>query len=484
MLRRLLPFSASILMLAACEKKKDAQPSAAETPSPFKTTPKVASAPTPQPTPTPIPPPTPEPTPYVPRKVLQTGSLFSGITYKTHFETLTGTTATQDRNSNDSYTVEVSVKVKIPKPHQKMEELRKLNDRLDTILPALGGMLEKAKVSPEFDQLYRLKTNLVRSNLDRLDQLPTRHNFYDCETILQLEHPTTKRRALLIQSDMDVDTDGSDGDRIFSLEGNQSSTYQPFTSYRWPKQTKVPNPCVPIWERRIAENDAKAKDPKTPAAEVARLKADSSRLRSEIKELQTFSFLMGAADPFIVLPTQWFSRGKTGYTPAIGDYCVVIVNDVLYPAIIGDAGPTSKMGEASLRICREVSAKASPSYRAIADLKATYLIFVGSSERPMVTPDLAKWTAKCEELLTDFGGHAGQLFKWEDITKSAVPPPPPPPIIPTTPPTVVPPTVAEGSATTPPAAANPTAAPVPAPAPAPAPAQADTNGATNGKTSP
>jgi hypothetical protein len=263
---------------------------------------------------------------------------------------------------------------------------------------------------------------------------------------------------------------------VFSLEGNQSATYQPFTSYRWPKQTKVPNQCQPIWEKRIADNDAKAKDAKTPAAEVARLKADSSRLRAEIKELQTFGFLIGAADPFIVLPGPMFNRGKTGYTPAIGDYCVVIANNVLYPAIVGDAGPNSKLGEASLRICKEVSAKANPGFRAVSDLKATYLVFPGSTERPMVPPNLEHWRARCEELLNEFGGFTGELFAWADITKSAAPPPPPPPpILPTTPPTVLPTPTAVPGATTPPAAPvadsaapSPSVAPVVPPAGAPA----------------
>lgn len=474
MLRRFASFCAVIGLLAGCERKASTTSQSA-TPTP--TPPPVATptpVPTPPPTPTPVPTPTPEPTPYVPRKVLQTGSLFNGITYKTKIETLTGSTATADRESSDAYTVEVNVKVKIPKPHSELAELHKLNPHLDKLLPALPEMLATAKVSPEFDNLYRNKTNQVKSSLDRLDQLLSRHNFYDCETILQLEHPTTKRRALLVQSDMDVDTDGSDGDRIFSLEGNQSSTYQPFTSYRWPKQTKVPNQCQAIWEKRIAENEAKAKDPKTPAADVAKLKADSNRLRAEIKELQTFGFLIGAADPFIVLPTQMFSRGKTGYTPAIGDYCVVIVGNVLYPAIVGDAGPIAKLGEASLRICKEVSAKSNPGYRAVADLKATYLVFPGSTERPMVPPNLENWRKRCEELLNEFGGYTGDLFTWTDITKSAVPPPPPPPVLPTTPPTVVPtPTPAPGTpATTAQPTADPAATP-PTPAPAPSP---DPNG--------
>ena len=32
-----------------------------------------------------------------------------------------------------------------------------------------------------------------------------------------------------------------------------STHYQPFTSYGWPKKTKTPNPMVAGWEKRIGE---------------------------------------------------------------------------------------------------------------------------------------------------------------------------------------------------------------------------------------
>ena len=50
------------------------------------------------------------------QKTLSVGSIFNGIHFKTKFETVPGTTATAERNLADSYTVEVSVKVTVPKP--------------------------------------------------------------------------------------------------------------------------------------------------------------------------------------------------------------------------------------------------------------------------------------------------------------------------------------------------------------------------------
>lgn len=403
-------------------------------------------------------------------KSLQTGSIFNGINYRANLETSEGTTATADREKQDSYTVEINVKVKVPKPHRNLDDLRKLNDKLDKVLPGLPALLPTAKVSQDFDDLYRTKVASLRTNLNKLDALLSRHNFYDCETILELQHPQTKRRAILVQADMDVDTDGADGDRLYTVD-NSSRTFQPFTSYRWDKKTQNPNPCVPHWEKRIAENEAKIKQ--SSAAEAQKLKTENARLRLEVKEMERFSFLIGVADPFIVIPTPMVAHPKQG--PAIGDYCVVIYGDNLYPAIIGDAGPTTKMGEASLRICRQINAQANGAYRPVGDLKVTYLIFPASTERPMTPPNYAQWRAKCEQLLNEIGGYQGQLFDWPDITRPVNPPPPPPPVVtppaPGTPATPGAPAAGPAAAQpagTPAAPASP-AAPTPGTSPAPAP---------------
>ena len=413
--------------LTGCERSQEKTP---ETPAPTPTptsppTPVPTPKPTPEPTPTPTPAPTPVPTPFVPQKTLNVGSIFNGIHFKTKLETVVGTTATADRNAAESYTVEVNVKVAVPKPHRSIGELSKINENIAKLLPELGEMMASAKVSPEFDDLYRRKVTSIRSNVDRLDVILSRHNFYDCETILELQNAKTKRKALLIQADMDVDTDGADGDRMPTFD-TSSRTYQPMTTYRWKKRTATPNPCAPIWEKRIAENELKMKDPKAAAAEVQRMKSDNARLRSELGDMRASSFLIGSLDPFIVLPSQMFTGRKNAFTPRIGDYCVVLAGDVIYPAIIGDAGPTTKIGEASLRLCREINPKANGDVRAVNDLKVTYLVFPSTAEKAEGPPDLLLWQTRCDALVKEMGGAGGKFFLWQQ-------PPPPPPTPPPTP---------------------------------------------------
>ena len=84
-----------------------------------------------------------------------------------------------------------------------------LNERLPDILPGLASMMETAEVSKFYHLLYQLKTQRVQRYLTRLKRVPSRHNFFDCETVLELTHPESEQRVLLMQGDMDVVSDGS-----------------------------------------------------------------------------------------------------------------------------------------------------------------------------------------------------------------------------------------------------------------------------------
>ena len=91
---------------------------------------------------------------------------------------------------------------------------------------------------------------MLRENLGRLDLLLSRHNFFDCQTVLQLQHPQTHRKALLLQAEMDVDADGSDSDRLPAGTGAPAN-FKPATSYRWEKKTEAPNPYLSGTEQRL-----------------------------------------------------------------------------------------------------------------------------------------------------------------------------------------------------------------------------------------
>ena len=381
---------------------------------------------------TPVPPPppiTPPPAPYVPNKRLEVGKIFNGMQIRVHLETDYGTTATRDRNELESYAVELTVKVKVPKPHRDLDEIKRLNDALPEVLPALPALLESAKVSPVFDDLYRLKVAALRASLMRLDNLLSRHNFYDCETLLELQDAKTKRRALFIQADMDSDTDGSDSDRVPEVDG-ASSTFQPSTSYRWAKKTATQNSLIPPREAKIKQWELELAANGLGAGRKEELREAIARAQREIGDMKTFSFLVANADPYIVLPGAMFSKSRAGaFKPAVGDYCVVIYGKTLYPAIVGDVGPMNMMGEASLRIGKQINPKTTGEIRAMNDLKVTYLVFPGTAEKADA-PDLAKWRTRCEKFLGEIGGYGGELFAWEDLTKPKTPPATPAPATP------------------------------------------------------
>jgi hypothetical protein len=410
----------------------------------------------------------------VPNKKIEVGKIFNGMQYKVTLETEHGTTATHDRNEMGSYAAELTVKVKVPKPHHDLDEIKRLNASLPELLPGLPDLLDSAKVSPGFDNLYRLKVAALQSSLMRLDNLLTRHNFFDCETILELQHAQSKRRALFIQADMDVDTDGSDPDRVPEVDG-ASPTFQPFTSYRWGRKTANSSSFVGPREAKIKSYESELSN--GPGAQRREnLKQAISELRTEISDLKKYSFLIGAEDPFIVLPGSLFGKNKGAFAPTVGDYCVVAYQKNLYPAIVGDVGPSNLIGEASLRICKEINGKANSENRPISDLKVTYIVFPGTAEK-FDTPDLAHWRERCEKFLGEMGGFSGNLFTWEDRLKPKATPVPATPA-PTTPApgTPAPTTPSAGSpkpatpAATGPKPATPAASPQPtSPAPASSP---------------
>ena len=400
--------------------------------------------------------PSPEPTASRPPVItgkLDTAKLFNGVTVHATVETPPGADATTERVDPESYVLDLKLQARLPSPNRTIEELAKVSPQLPTLLPGLTAMLSPDPVSPLFAQLYNTKVKVLRENLVRLDQLLSRHNFYDCQTVLQLQHPQSHRNVLLIQADMDVDADGSDADRM-PIGTGVTTNFKPFTSYRWGKKNAAPNPYLLATEDRLkrAEDEYALK---TITPEHKRdLRNAITGLRAEVATLKKFSFLIGATDPYIVLPGA-FAQGKDA--PKVGDYALVVFADAVYPAIVGDIGPSDKAGEASLRIAKQINALSTPYNRPVSDLKVTYLVFPGTADKPFGPPDLDKLQVRCEALVKEIGGAGVPLHYWENI----IPPPPTPTPTPTPSPSASPTTTSSPTSSASPSATF--AFPIPSP---------------------
>ncbi|HXP35400.1 MAG TPA: glycoside hydrolase family 75 protein [Chthoniobacterales bacterium] len=375
--------------------------------------------------------PTPEPTPTRPPPIvgkLDTGRLFNGITLHSSVETTPGADASTERVDPESYVLDLKLNARVPTPNRTLEELAKITPRLPELLPGLTAMAGPESVSPLFAELYNTKLRMLRENLVRLDLLLSRHNFFDCQTVLQLQHPQSHRKALLLQADMDVDADGSDGDRMPTGTGAPTN-FKPFTSFKWAKKTPAPNPYLAGTEERLkrAEDEFAARN--TPPDRKRDLRNVITQLRAEVATLKKFSFLIGTTDPYIVIPGS-FTRGRDA--AKTGDYALVIFGDGIYPAIVGDIGPNDKVGEASFRIGKQINPQTTPYNRPVSDLKVTYLIFPGTADPQFGPPDLEKLQDRCQKLVDEIGGATVPLHHWENV----IPPPPTPPPTPT--PTVSP----------------------------------------------
>jgi hypothetical protein len=375
----------------------------------------------------PMPTETPEilPTPSRPALIggkLDTARLWSGITVHAEVDPTPGGAASVERSDPQSYVLDLKLNVRVPAPNETIEELAKVTPALPKLFPNLAATLTADSVSPLFRELYDEKMQTLRENLVRLDQLLSRHNFYDCQTILRLRHPETKRKALLLQADMDVDADGSDSDRL-PATSDASVNFKPFTSYRWKKKTARPNAFLAPAEEKLRRYEAEFVQKGLTMERNRDLRVGIQRMRSEVDSLKRFSFLVAATDPYIVLPGI-FARTKDG--GRVGDYAVVAAGDQLYPALVGDIGPNDKVGEASLRIAKEINPLSTPYSRPVSDLKVTYLIFPDTADTPFGPPDLPKIEARCQKLVQEIGGASVPLHHWENLISPSPTPTPSP----------------------------------------------------------
>ncbi len=379
-------------------------------------TPEIAATPTPEPSPT---------RPPVIMGKIDTGKLFNGITLHSAIETKPGANATTERNDPDSYVIDLKLEARLPSPNRTIDELAKVSARLPALLPGLASMLPPDPVSPLYSELYDTKLRVLRDKLARLDLLLSRHNFFDCQTVLQLQHPQSQRKAILFQADMDVDADGSDGDRMPAGTGTPTN-FKPFTSYKWPKKATAPNPYLQGTEDRLKQAENEYASAGATPERKRELRGAIAQFRAEVFTLKKFSFLIGAADPYIVIPAS-FARGR-GATK-VGDYALVIFGDAIYPALVGDIGPNDRVGEASLRIAKEINPAATPYNRPVSDLKVTYLLFPGTADTPWGPPDYNKLQASCQKLVDEIGGASVPLHHWENnIPPSPTPTPTPTPV--------------------------------------------------------
>lgn len=318
-----------------------------------------------------------------------------------------GSTASQDRKALASYQVRVALNLRLPKAADG-ESLKLANPKLPELFAKYNEFMSKAKVSQWYQALYLHKQNRIRKEAATLARLLDRHNYYDTDTILEIEAPETGRKVLWVQADMDVVSDGSDGDRLPDMPAKvkNSDHYQPMTSYRWRKLGTNPNPLLPHWEERVTRL---SKDKKANAAALQHAK-------NVVHDLKKYSFLLAEYDSFIVVPLTFKNGGNESYRPQLGDYAAVVVGDRVFPAIVGDFGPRFKAGEGSLRLARLINPKATPFARPVSDLGVSYVIFPHSREPENGPINYERLNTRVQELLQEMGGltPAAQFQQVED----------------------------------------------------------------------
>jgi len=373
--------------------------------------------------------------PSLPGVVSDVRLLRPGIPFKTEIKFDKGGIASKERVDAASYVAFYQLSLRLPAPAKTLAELETSSPMLSKLLPGLPGLLAGAEVSAWYGKLYDNKVARVRRDATLLSEILSKHNFFDCETMLNLR-AENGRRIFYLQADMDVVSDGSDGDRLPEMPEAiiNSAYYQPFTSYAWPKKGTAPNPIIAGWERRIKDAEKELAERTTLAVRKKWLRERLAYLKRGLADLKSRSFLIAEYDPFIVVPVSVLAAHNDPFAPQTGDFALVIYGDQIYPAIVGDGGPSYKVGEASLRIAQQINPRALSNNRPVSDLKVSYVIFPGSRDAERSAPDYAKWRQRCSELVNDIGGVGVgyALHEWPDTLPQLTPPPATPP--PATPP--------------------------------------------------
>ena len=168
------------------------------------------------------------------------------------------------------------------------------------------------------------------------------------------------------------------------------------------------------WEKKLSEEVRKIEQGKLSSSKLKASKQKIETLRREITDMKRRSFLIARADPFIVIPS-WMRlyANQNEFAPSVGDYAAIIFEGRILPVIFGDTGSTWKLGEASLRVAKELNSNATSYKRPVSDLKVSYLIFPQSADSPSA-PDMDKWFDKVQSLLGEVGGLGDgvKLFRW------------------------------------------------------------------------
>lgn len=333
-------------------------------------------------------------------------------------EVRTGTAAV-NRVDDRAYRVEMNVVVKRPGAATDAASISGDGPSIFDAVPGLKEVLPTANVSPFFDQLYDNKEKSVRKKLFDFTRILSRHNYYDCQTMLELTSPENGQRALLVQAEMDVVSDGSDGDRLSNIDDEvfSSANYQPTTSYGWRKTTKKTNPFIPRVRARLKKAEERFKVSGLSAGENRQLRYKIDHNKRLLEDLKSRSYLIARYDPFMVLPVFMVTASDGAFTPRVGDYAVIFHRGVLYPAIVGDAGPNHKVGETSLRVGLQLDERTNPYRRPVSDLEVTYLVFPGSAKKPFAAPDFDDWRKQVTGFLGKFGGVADgyQIHQWKNL---------------------------------------------------------------------
>ena len=227
----------------------DRQPAAGV---PGRSCPSLPPTPTPIPTPTPhAPVPTPTPTPLpvqlvIPPKSREVARLYNGIQVRCHLRGGTRPPGQPGARKPPPATRSIcNFPSRCPSPRARRPRSPTARPRCwRHAAEARGAAGERPRSRNSTTASTRTRPNSC-ARTSRTSTPSCRATFSTTPIpSLKSRTPTPSASCLLIQSDMDVDSDGSDPDRLNEVDTAVDPTFQPLTSYKWAKRGTVPNPLL------------------------------------------------------------------------------------------------------------------------------------------------------------------------------------------------------------------------------------------------
>jgi hypothetical protein len=350
----------------------------------------------------------------IPRQTLNPADLELPEPPRTDVSTArTDASAEELRDRPKAYMARFSARLRLPAPAETWEAIIAAQPELGehrSWLEQLFGS-ETLQTSPLYPAHYQARARDLQRRSAVFHDLPDATRFYDLHALLKTPSaPAAARPALLLQGEF---TRRGSTRAIEDFESGQDPTevtYNPVTSYRWPRSEKADAETTRLQQSsRAVLNDLETEYAVVglPRKRNRALEAGIAQRKAELELLPQWSYLDSGEVPFVVLPPVYRQFAGQTLSPELGDLALLLIGDQALPAIFGDE--TADPGQAQLSPALwEAAAPATGANAGPETVRAALLLFPGTADPETLqqAPDSQSIRERVAQIYRDLSGQA------------------------------------------------------------------------------